>query len=183
MRAGSASAWSSGCSVRAAPKSRIVTRSKASFEVRLVRYRRPPSAHASARAALAAPASQHDVFGLDIPVNDAAGMNSGQGLHDLAQDPDGTKERQGAFFLQHKVEPLAMARHDQVHGSVSGFAEIGHANDIGVIDQTGGLRFAEKARLGSRLAEQVAMEDLHRRGLADVDMGGPIDNAPCRRGR
>jgi hypothetical protein len=111
-------------------------------------------------------------------VDDAAGVDCGQGLHDLAQDSDGAKERQGAFFLQHQVEPRAMGLgHDQVHGSVGGFAEIRHAHDVGMFDQTGGLRLVEEARLGAGLVEEVAMQDLHRRRFADVDVRGAIDDA------
>jgi len=46
-----------------------------------------------------------------------------------------------------------------------------------MVHHTGGLGFVEEACLGARLVEEVAMQNLHRHGLADVDVRGAVDNA------
>jgi hypothetical protein len=97
---------------------------------------------------------EHHVVGLDVPVNQAAGMRILEGVGDVAQDPHGPIHRQPAFSSHQRAERLTLhVRHDVVEKlggrSVSraggGRAGIVQRQDVGMLERRGDLDLAQEA--------------------------------------
>jgi len=129
---------------------------------------------------LAAPLAprEHDVLGLEVAVDDPLGVRGPQRARHLVHDGDRAQEVQPPLALHDRVQRLAVQKfHDEEHRAVARLAEVGHVDDVGVIDEARRARLAQEAFDRLLAAAVAVVEDLHRDFLADVDVLAAIDDA------
>ena len=112
---------------------------------------------------------QHDVLGLQIAVDDALAVRRSERGRHLVADGDGPQQLEAPIAREHRVQRLA---HQQLHHEedrpVLGLAEVGHLDDVGVVDQAGRARLAQEALDGLLAAAEALVQDLHGDLAADV---------------
>ena len=108
---------------------------------------------------LAVGAEDHDVLGLEITVNDAAGVSVGEGVEDL--EADGEEMLSGRRALAPARELLPGYQfHDEVVEPIVP-PEVPKLRDVGVVEAGGSTRFAEEAPLRLFFAGHRLSDDLH----------------------
>ena len=91
--------------------------------------------------------NQEDVVGLQISVNDAAGVHRLQALGDLQRDPAGSHRIQ-ASAAQHLGQRRALQElHDQIRASIGQHSEVADVYGVGMPDCRSHFGFLQKAAL------------------------------------
>ena len=100
-------------------------------------------------------ASQQDVLGLDVAVDDAARVRVGQRLGDRQRDPPRLIVRERAVAIEAAAQILAADQlHDQI-GPPVGLARLAHRHDAGVIEEAHHLRLAQKSPAGGAIGGEL----------------------------
>ena len=91
----------------------------------------------------------HDVGRLDVAVDDAGVVGSGEPACDLRAEGDDALDRQRPA-LDVLLERLALvAGHDDEHPAVDGLVDVVDGADVRVVERRGGLGFLTKRRVAS----------------------------------
>src|SRR6266849_10101579 len=117
-----------------------------------------------------------DVRWLDVPVNNPRGVRGFQRQRNLTENGQRCVDGERTI-LEAPLQCLAFVQsHDDEELRIL-FADGVDSADVGMIQRAGGLRFLEEARLGARVADQMAGKKLDRHRAPELEVGGPIENS------
>ena len=124
------------------------------------------SARAMPKSATTAwPAGQHDVLGLDVPMDDPVLVGVLQGAADFAGDLERGVERKLLFPREPLPEGLALGERHDVVQQAAGLPRVIQRENVGVLECRGDLDLAE---------EPLAAEDGRQLGLEQLDGDAPV---------
>ena len=126
--------------------------------------------------------SDHDVAGLEVAVDDPAGVGKGHRLTDVVEGADETSE--GPLtgpamvldddLLEGEAPDLL---HREVLAAVAQFPQLVHGDDAGVLQLRGGLRLLDEAGHQRLLLHDSRVQDLHRHGAVELLVHDPANLA------
>ena len=119
---------------------------------------------------------QHDVGGLEIPMDDARGVRGGQPGGDLARDARRLADCQRPALDALPQRLAVIERHRDEQLAVP-FADVVHRGDVGVVEGAGGLRLAQKAGARVRVLRDRRRQKLERDLAMQALVFGKIDDA------
>jgi hypothetical protein len=144
----------------------------------------PEVEHLDEVGAVAAP-GEEQVRGLEVAVDDVAGVRRREAAAGLDDERDRAPDRQRARAREQGRQILAFeVLHHQIGGAVAREAEVGHGGDVIVLERAGGARLALEARQHRRLLGVLGVQQLDREPPADQlgrRQDRPIPPAPSRR--
>ncbi|MBS1152727.1 MAG: hypothetical protein H6Q89_4425 [Myxococcaceae bacterium] len=117
---------------------------------------------------------QQHVLGLEVAVDDALGVDRGEALGELGEDPQRAIDRHRAQ-AQPRLERLAL---DELHhqaGEVLVEAELDHPHHRRVVDRGEQPRLALEPLGHPRLEVEILAQHLHRHGATEGQLGGAVD--------
>src|SRR5256714_3841414 len=118
----------------------------------------------------------HDVFRLEIPVDDAEVMCRMERIGDLFGDLSGAHRRQWALTSDDGVERLAIdVLHREIQRAVGHLAEIVDLRHVRMIDLAGVGGFAIESRGGVARRRERGIDDLHRALPPHAHVLGEVD--------
>ena len=118
---------------------------------------------------------QH-VVGLDVAMNDAARVGMGEGVRQLAKDPDGLGERQPAGAAKPLLQGLAVdERHHEVERRPVG-SRVEQRQDVWMLELCGGLDLGQKT-VGADDGRDVRLQNLDRDVTIVFQIASEIDDA------
>ncbi len=122
-----------------------------------------------------AAAAEHQVFGLDVAVDDAPLLRLVQGGGRLAQDVEHQPRFQTALFAHHLAQVVAghVLLGDEV--GAAGAAHLVHLDDVGVNQRGGGSGLVLEAADVGGVAREVGAENLQRHLPAERLLFGQVD--------
>ena len=127
------------------------------------------------------PAREHDVLGLDVAVNDPAGMGIAKRLGDLARHLEGVVERQLLLALHAVAEGLPRdVGHDVVEqppaivGGGLDHAAVEEGQDVRMVELGGDGDLAEEP-LGAERVGELGVEDLDRHRAVVLEIVREVD--------
>ena len=120
---------------------------------------------------------QHDVRGLDVAMHHAARMGVGEGVQDLAHQPDDHRRRQPLLLVEHGLEGLALDHLHDDPGDLGVFAVVEDGNDVRMREAAGGPGALPEP--GMLLRGGGAF--VGRRQAEDLDGHPPADRAGVER--
>ena len=88
--------------------------------------------------------ADHDVLGLDVPVDDAGGVRGGERARHLPADVDRRRERLRALDERAQRPPVDELLDDE-ELAVRRLADFVDGDDVGVVEGRGGARLAQEA--------------------------------------
>ena len=124
----------------------------------------------------AAVPQDHDVVGLDVPVDDPPAVGVAQGLDDLGDEVEGLPPVELVPLLLHVL--LQGDAVDELHDDVlqvGGAAHIVDGHDVGVGEHGHGLGLLVEAAAQLRVLRQVLPQNLHRHLAVEPVVQGPED--------
>src|SRR5512146_2169851 len=111
----------------------------------------------------AAAALEHDVVGLDVPVDDAERMGGAECVGRLHENASPLFGGQAAPALEARREWLAVDKgHDEVDQPVRPFADAVNRDDMGMRQPRGRFRFAQEPQPHLLPKRQLRRQDLDR---------------------
>ena len=112
----------------------------------------------------------HHVLGLQVAVDDAVGVGLGDRGADLSADARDALEVEVPLFAHElpEVAPFEVLHHE-VHQPLAP-AEVEDLHRVRVTEPRGGLGLALEAADGVAIPRELAVQELHRHQLADVDV-------------
>ena len=119
---------------------------------------------------------QHNVLGLDIPVDDALGVGVFQRPQHLGGKVDDLFPGQGAaplFQILFEGDAVDVFHHDILQ--LVGHRDIVHLDDVGMIQDRDGLRFIFETADQLLVVKEFFLEDLHRNGVAGAHVTAFVD--------
>jgi hypothetical protein len=124
---------------------------------------------------LAAP-NQHDVLGLDIPMNDVSSVGFSDRVANLKQDMENSSKRESANASTESTlqgNPVQIL-HGDVHGPIGRPSRKVYAHDVGVLKPRGDRGFLFKTRSNLGIPAQFTMKDLDGHMASDPFLVGSI---------
>ena len=125
---------------------------------------------------LAAVPQDHDVVGLDVPVDDPPAVGVAQGLDDLGDEVEGLPPVELVPLLLHVLlqgDPVDELHDDVLH--VRGAAHVIDRHDVGVGEHGHRLGLLEEAAAQLGVLRQVVPQDLHRHLAVEAVVQAPED--------
>ena len=121
------------------------------------------------------PIHQHDVVGLQVPVDDARLVGGGEGFGDLPRDVDGAQGGERALRVEGRAQAVTLdVLEHEVKGAVFQLPEVQGPGDVRVLDARGGDRFPLEARHDLGHGRHLPVQHLERHRLAHVDVLSPV---------
>ncbi len=120
---------------------------------------------------------EEDVGGLDVAVDDAAGVGSGEAVGGLGDDRQGLgwRERTAA---DPGAQALAAAEgHGDEHAAVLALADVVDRADVGAVEGRGGPGFVDEALAGLGVVGELGREELEGHGAPELEVVGLVDDA------
>ena len=118
-----------------------------------------------------------DVLGLEIAMDDAARVRRFEAAQHGARDEARARRRQ-LSLLELVGERVAREQlHDEIELPLGGTAEVGHADDVLVLDEAGGARLDGEALDGVGLGAHLGVQHLERDLLLQEHVIGDEDPA------
>ena len=117
----------------------------------------------------------HNVVGLDVPVDDPPAVGVSQCLDDLGDEVEGLPPVQLIPLFLHILlqgDPVDQLHHDVL--KVGGAAHVVHRHDIGVGQHGHSLRLVVEAAAQLRILDQVVPQDLHRHQAVEPVAAGLV---------
>jgi hypothetical protein len=126
---------------------------------------------------VAAPLDHH-VLGLQVAVDDPAGVCLAQGREDLGADPDDAGLRQRELLGDDAGEvPAGQVLHGHEQRPVLGLAEVEHGDGVGVVEAGGGLGLAVEPLRHLRVVGEAAVQHLQDHRPVQGEVAGLVDLA------
>ena len=117
----------------------------------------------------------HDVVGLDVPVDDVRLVGPGQAFGDLVTDLDGALEVELALGDQAADGPAFDVLHGNEHRAV-GLVDVIDRGDGWMGDGRGGLGLDQEAAFAHRVGDELGLEKLQGDGPLELGVARPIDD-------
>ena len=139
-----------------------------------------PKSRIFACSAVAA-VNDHQIFRLEIAMDDARLVRLGQPRTDLNEEARRARKSPRPFAPEQRREIVAL---DELHHEIEravGLAEVERLHDVRVIELADRLRLEAKATNRFSLFCGLGRQHLHRGGLAEVQMLDAIDDAHAAR--
>ena len=121
-------------------------------------------------------AVDHDVGGLDVPVDHAFFVRGLEPRGDLGRDPERFVDRQGPFRDPLFQAPALDESHGQEHLPF-GFVDLEDRADVGMVEDGGGLGLAQEAFLGLGVLADLGGQELEGDRPAELRVLGLEDDA------
>jgi hypothetical protein len=120
---------------------------------------------------------EHDVRGLDVAVNDAAGVGLGEAAGHLCGDGDGLGlgERSAADVLGQRRS--LVEGHDDEGSAVGGLFDTVNDADVGVVEGRGGACLAQKALFVGRAGVELGGKEFEGDDSFQAEVEGAVDDA------
>jgi hypothetical protein len=122
-------------------------------------------------------ASQEQVLGLEIAVDDALGVGLLERLTGLEQVAHRLADRQRPSALDLRAEVATLEElHDQERRTVLASADVGDPAHVPAREARGGARLAFEARDGLRVSDDLGPEDLDGAAVAQAQVPRLVDD-------
>ncbi len=137
-----------------------------------------PVGRTANHAAASLAADEKNVRRFEIAVHDAKFVGCAQAARHLSDDVDCLEDRQPTDPAQTLLQVFAVeVLHHQEYQPIGRGAEVGHVDDVGVADATGGLGLDEELLHNFRLPGKPVVQHLDGHRLLENDMLGAVDDA------
>src|SRR5262249_13376533 len=121
--------------------------------------------------------THHDVRGLQVPVDDLAGVGVGDRLADLGEDRD-EPAAVGGFGRQQGGEGVALDQlHHQERAAVGERADVVDGGDGRVLELGGDAGLVEEPGGGRRVGPVAGLQELDGHVAVEGDLAGAVDDA------
>lgn len=126
-------------------------------------------------------AGEHDIFGLDVAVDEAAFVGVVEGFGDLGDDFEGFFFGEGLSGGEFVVDGAAF---DELHDEVveaAGLTDVNGLDDVVVVELSGGASLAVEAVDEFAVFGHTSREDLDGDDAIEAKLAGAIDGCHCAR--
>ena len=119
-------------------------------------------------------AAEHDVRGLDVPVDQAFGVGRGEGVREVGRDEGGVSRVKGAVLGEGRGERPPVDEFHRHGRPAAGLEDLVDAADAGVRQAGGGPRLADEPPHQFPVPRVVQGRDLHRDRAVQHRVGRPV---------